>query len=339
MNGLISIDGLSLRPISDELLALNEVSRAYGLTLTAEEARELSETRKTALTENVRVEAGIGAVPQIVKKFCTSRYMNADNYTYVLNEITYLFYYIKTETDDKIGDQALIDELFERFELYCRGSIDVLEGREAERIIRKINAGKHYTEWFGERDEVGVSPDDRLESNRDTPDNLLDDAFGTDHFRDDENDRSAYEDEEDPASILDAAEGDDPYDDFGGPGEDEDALGLYDEVGMETLEEDDPANPLNQSGVLDVRFGDAAMQLSVGGGPLPYEDEDGDVDLDLFDRFFDLQAQMQEDGRLPILPGEGDDDLEDLDDFDEDEDFDEYDKYDGYDGEDDDESY
>ena len=36
MNGLISIDNLSLRPISDELLALNEVSREYGLTLTAE---------------------------------------------------------------------------------------------------------------------------------------------------------------------------------------------------------------------------------------------------------------------------------------------------------------
>ncbi|MBO6052485.1 MAG: hypothetical protein J6Q17_01990, partial [Clostridia bacterium] len=316
MNGLISIDGLSLRPISDELLALNEVSRAYGLTLTAEEARELSETRKTALTENERVEAGIGAVPEIVKKFCASRYVNADNYTYILNEITYLFYYIKTETDDKIGDRALIDELFERFELYCRGSIDVLEGREAERIIRKINAGKHYTEWFGDRDEVGVSPDDRLESNRDTPDNLLDDAFGEDHFRDDETDRDAYEDEEDPGAILDEAEGDDPYDDFGDLGEDEE-LGLYDQVGMETIEEDDPENPLNRGGVLDVRFGDAAMQLSVGDGALPYEDEDGDVDLDLFDRFFDLQAEMQEDGRLPILPTEEDDGSADDEDFDE----------------------
>ena len=120
MNGLISIDGLSLRPISDELLALNEVSREYGLTLTAEEAKELSETRRIALEENERVEAGAGAVPEILKRFCASRYVNAENYTYILNEVTYLFYYIKTETDDKIGDEALIDELFERFELYCR---------------------------------------------------------------------------------------------------------------------------------------------------------------------------------------------------------------------------
>ena len=341
MNGLISIDNLSLRPISDELLALNEVSREYGLTLTAEEARELSETRKTALVENERIEAGVGAVPAILKKFCTSRYVNKDNYTYVLNEVTYLFYYIKTETDDKIGDEALIDELFERFELYCRGSIDVLEGREAERIIRKVNAGRHYAEWYGDRDELDGDPRDRLEANRATPENLLDDTFGGDHFRDDTPaDHDLYEAEEDPASILDEEDDADPYDDFGDAASD-DGLDLYEQIGNDVLEDDDPENPLNQGGTLDVRFGDSAMQLSVGGGPLPYEDEDGDVDLDLFDKFFDLQAEMQEDGRLPILPredGEDDGDDEDFDMYDEDYGGDEGEDYD-YDGEDDDERH
>ena len=331
MNGLISIDGLSLRPISDELLALNEVSREYGLTLTAEEAKELSETRRIALEENERVEAGAGAVPEILKRFCASRYVNAENYTYILNEITYLFYYIKTETDDRIGDRALIDELFERFELYCRGSIDVLEGREAERIIRKINAGEHYAEWFGDRDEIGLNPEDRLEGNRDTPGDVLADEYGEDFFGG-TSDHDRYEAEEDPAAILDGTGGDDPYDDFGDTAETQDeGLGLYDQVGDETLEDDDPENPLNRGGTLDVQFGDSEMQLSVGGAPLPYEDEDGDIDLDLFDRFFDLQAAMQEDGRMPILPPETDDDEDD-------EGFDEYevDVEDG-DGEDDDE--
>ena len=131
MSGLISIDNLSLRPISDELLALNEVSREYGLTLTAEEARELSETRKTALVENERIEAGVGAVPAILKKFCTSRYVNKDNYTYVLNEVTYLFYYIKTETDDKIGDEALIDELSSETDVNRRAEL-------ANRIVQMV---------------------------------------------------------------------------------------------------------------------------------------------------------------------------------------------------------
>ncbi len=79
-----------------------------------------------------------------------------------------------------------------------------------------------------------------------------------------------------------------------------------------------------------MQFGDSEMQLSVGGAPLPYEDEDGDVDLDLFDRFFDLQAAMQEDGRMPILPPETDDDEDD-------EGFDEYEVDVEDDGEDDDE--
>ncbi|MBQ3708755.1 MAG: hypothetical protein II889_12755 [Clostridia bacterium] len=335
MNGLISIESLSLRPISDELLALNEVSREYGLVLSAEEAKELSETRKTALIENERVEAGIGAVPQILKKFCASRYINQENYAYILNEITYLFYYIKTETDDRIGDRALIDELFERFELYCRGSIDVLEGREAERIIRKVNAGKHYAEWFGDRDEVGQDPEDRLEGNRDTPGNVLADEYGEDFFGHDA-DHDRYEDEEDPAADSDSSALEDPYDDFdGAPADTDDGLGLYDAVGEEALEDDDPANPLNPGGTLDVRFGDLPMQLSVGGDPLPMEEEDGDVDLDLFDRFFDLQAEMQEDGRLPILPPEDKDSDDEFDEYEVDNADDDTDD----DGEDDDERY
>jgi len=157
MNGLISLENISLRPVSKEILALNEISENYGLVLTEEDARELSEMRNKAIVENERVEIGVGAVTDIIKRFCTSRYITKENYTYVLNEITYLFYYIKTETDDKISDADLIDELFSRFELYCRGSIDVLESREAERIIRKINSGEHYFDWYKDRDELGYN--------------------------------------------------------------------------------------------------------------------------------------------------------------------------------------
>jgi len=157
MNGLISLENLSLRPVSEEILALNEVSREYGLVLSEEDAKELSEMRNNAIVENERVEIGAGAVTEIIKRFCTSKYVSEENYAYVLNEITYLFYYIKTEVDDRISDKNLIDELFERFELFCRGSIDTLEGREVERLIRKINSGEKYFEWFHDRDELDYS--------------------------------------------------------------------------------------------------------------------------------------------------------------------------------------
>ena len=142
MDGLISLENISIRPIEQELLELNSISGGYGLVLSEEDAHSLSAMRNRAVKENDRVEIGSGAVPEIVKKFCTSRFVTQENYAYILEEITYLFYYIKTETDDKISDSELIDELFNRFELECRGSVDTLETREAERIIRKVNSGE-----------------------------------------------------------------------------------------------------------------------------------------------------------------------------------------------------
>ncbi len=182
MYELLSLDNLSLRSYSKEILDINEISREYGLVLTAEDAKELSETRSRAISENDRLEIGVGALPEIMKMFCKSRYVNSENYAYILNEVTYLFYYIKTETDDKITDADLLKELFERFELQCRGSIDTLEGREAERIIRKVNSGENYQQWFEERDELFIKTDGGLNVDRDTPGDVIGDTYDNEYF-------------------------------------------------------------------------------------------------------------------------------------------------------------
>ena len=122
---------------------------------------------------------GAGAVPEIVKKFCTSRYITQENYAYILEEVTYIFYYIKTEVDDRISDGELIDELFSRFELECRGSVDTLESRETERIIRKINSGDNYRKWFAERDELEVTD---ARGSREAPTNQIEETYGEDFF-------------------------------------------------------------------------------------------------------------------------------------------------------------
>ena len=182
MDGLISLDNISVRPIETELIELNETSSRYGLVLTEDDAHSLSQMRNRSVKENDRVEIGGGAVPEIVKKFCTSRYITQDDYAYVLEEVTYLFYYIKTEVDDRITDKALIDELFSRFELECRGDVDTLESRETERIIRKINSGDNYRKWFTERDELDYTD---AKGSRETPTEQVDEAYGEDFFTDD----------------------------------------------------------------------------------------------------------------------------------------------------------
>lgn len=201
MKELISFENISLQPITEHILSLNEVTGKYGLVLSEKDARELSDTRNKAVSENERIEIGFGAVPAIVEKFCRSRYVNNENFTYILNEVTYLFYYIKTETDDGISDSELIDELFKRFELQCRGSIDVLENREVGRIIRKINSGDKYFEWYKDRDELDY---DSRTGARDTPENMLEDQFGREHF--DHNDTPADHDnyESDTLDVISA---------------------------------------------------------------------------------------------------------------------------------------
>ncbi len=191
---LIHIESMALQPITKEILALNEKSTKYGLVLSEKEAAELSQIRNNAIAENDRIELGCGAVKKIVDKFCSSRYLNAENYSYTLNELTYLFYYIKTETDDKISDNDLIEELFERFELYCRGSVETLENREAERIIRKVNSGENYTKWYADRDELDY---DSKTGMREAPGSLIGEEYDYDEFADDDYaDHDNYEEDE-----------------------------------------------------------------------------------------------------------------------------------------------
>ena len=177
MEALINLENISVAPITEEIMELNAYTSEYGLTLSYEDARALSETRVTALQENERIELGNGAVGDIIRKFCTSRYLTEENYPYVITEITNIFYYIKTETDDMISDRELIDELFNRFELWCLGDIDTLLSREAEKIIRKVNSGENYEEWYADRDELEGDA-----AMREAPGSVSEDAYGRDFF-------------------------------------------------------------------------------------------------------------------------------------------------------------
>ena len=204
MNGLISFENFSLnttQSVSREILELNDISREYGLVLSPEDAVVLSETRERALADNERIEIGVGAIAEIIKRFSKSRYVNEDDYAWILNEITEIFYYIKTETNDKISDGVLLDELFKSFELNCRGSMDILLGREAERIIRTVNSGENYVRWYGKDDAYTG------DSRRDTPEEILCDEFDEELWSEDDDsylEDDFYDEDDDIEAELDA---------------------------------------------------------------------------------------------------------------------------------------
>ncbi len=167
MNALISLESFALQPVDDKILALNTMSREYGLTLSEEDAKDLSEVRARSLKENERLEIGLGAMEGVIRRFSRSAFVDMSNYATVIAEVTDLFYYIKTETDDKISDNELLDELFLRFEKRCRGALDLLISREGEILIRKINAGENYEKWFGATDSVDTTRDTDVNARRD----------------------------------------------------------------------------------------------------------------------------------------------------------------------------
>ena len=148
MTDLISIQSiqklqtLQIREMQQEILALNEELAEHALVLTAAEAMELAETRTKSLRDNGCVEIGGGALLKIIRKFSASEYVDRQNFAPILHELTELFYYMKSETMDKIHDNVLIDTLFSLFETTCNGDITLLCEREADLLLRYFNSGR-----------------------------------------------------------------------------------------------------------------------------------------------------------------------------------------------------
>ncbi|MEN6328174.1 MAG: DUF6323 family protein [Syntrophomonas sp.] len=125
-----SMEGTLEKLTVGEVLKTNEESKKYGLVLTAEEANVVIETRNLAIKNYGRVELGIEVVKKIIAAFCTSPYINPQDYASTLNELIEIFYYMKNETEDRIGDDELIGIMKEYFNNSCRGSAELLRNRE-----------------------------------------------------------------------------------------------------------------------------------------------------------------------------------------------------------------
>ena len=113
------------------------------------------DVRNRSLRDNERIELGSGAILQIIDKFCTSVYLNSQNYAQTLGELLDIFYYYKTESRDKISDNDLIDVMYELFEGPCHGSTELLAGRDLETLLRYIK---------NERGDMTLDPGNNYDS-------------------------------------------------------------------------------------------------------------------------------------------------------------------------------
>lgn len=125
---------------TQELLACNETTAAYGLQLTPQQAQALLDTRSAALRKTGRVELGGSILQKVVLTFCDSPYLMQESYEETLHQLVDAFYYFKNETEDRVGDDALLRYMKQAFDGPCRGSLELLTGTALPDMARKLRA-------------------------------------------------------------------------------------------------------------------------------------------------------------------------------------------------------
>ncbi|WP_425446511.1 DUF6323 family protein [Dethiothermospora halolimnae] len=132
-----------------ELLKSNKKIKKYGLTLTSKEVSKIVEVRNDILENYDRVELGIQVTKKLIEDFSSSSYVDENDYIFVLNELQEIFYYLKNETEDRIGDIQLIDIIRKCFENECGGSVELLKSKLQEFVKefrRKIEIEENINE-------------------------------------------------------------------------------------------------------------------------------------------------------------------------------------------------
>jgi hypothetical protein len=115
-----------------QLLELNERTAQFGLTLAPDDVRQLMAARSETLRHYGRLETGIEATKELIEAFAESPFINRDNYVSALHELQELFYHLKNETEDEIGDSRLIEIMRDCFDRECGGSLELLRDKMEE---------------------------------------------------------------------------------------------------------------------------------------------------------------------------------------------------------------
>ncbi len=148
----------SVEDMTREIMLTNEAAKAYGLYLSPEATREIIFAREHTLKDYGRIELHTEITQKIIMEFCASPYIQQGDYSTTIVELHELFHYLKNETDDTIDDDSLIKLLSGLFNHNCHGELELLRGRETERIINQYRFGQDYDR---DSEEIPEEEDDR----------------------------------------------------------------------------------------------------------------------------------------------------------------------------------
>jgi hypothetical protein len=156
---VFSLDLFSDPTAVAQILSLNEKTQQFGLVLTPTDASALVQTRTEVLNANGRIEVGSATIGKLVDAFCDSAYINQREYLPIMHALIEIFYDAKNETLDLISDDELIEFMKTSFEYNCGGSLDLLAGRDLNKLAQNLRFGvKNY--WNMNPDEDKLDEDE-----------------------------------------------------------------------------------------------------------------------------------------------------------------------------------
>ena len=96
------------------------------MAISAEQAALLVQHQRAVLRDTGRVDFGGGFLKKLAAAFCGSPYIQANDWIDTLAQLMELFYALKNETRDQLGDEGIIAAMAARFNGGAGGSLDAL---------------------------------------------------------------------------------------------------------------------------------------------------------------------------------------------------------------------
>lgn len=139
--------------IASQVLQTNQHSQKFGLVLNEQEARLIAQENARTLQEQMRVEFGSGISAKIIYEFCSSAYINQNNFVNTIIRLQDIFFLYKNEMQDEITDDELLHLMKEQFENLCFGDLDYLENTCLYNFAQAIRAGYRDFQTSSRTDE------------------------------------------------------------------------------------------------------------------------------------------------------------------------------------------
>lgn len=127
----------NLPAAAGELIAGRQVWEQFGMVLSPRQAVMLAQHQAAALPDTGRIDFGGGVLKKTGRRLLrlSSPYIQPADWAGTLAELTTIFYALKNETRDLVGDDALIAAMAARFQT-VGGSLEALSSTEPIRFLR-----------------------------------------------------------------------------------------------------------------------------------------------------------------------------------------------------------